>query len=143
MLPRLTNNEDPEQPSSLEDTQLGTPRVLALIRLEDRDAMSQLVALHQDLEICATAQEFVEKCSGFKYEVAILPSGVLPQDDRMLLRNYLTSMELHPSIILYSSTFASPQWSGWLDAEDITIVMKPFTKAKLREVISHAIEEFG
>jgi hypothetical protein len=51
--------------------------------------MSQLVALPQDLEICATAVEFVEKCSGSQYEVAILPFGVLPQDDRMLLQSYL------------------------------------------------------
>ena len=143
MLPRTMNNQDPELPSSLEDTQLGTARILALIKLEDREAMSPLVELAQNLEICATADDFVEKCSGSQYEVAILPIGVLPPDDRMLLRSYLTSLELHPSIILYSSTSVSPQWSGRLDAEDITIVLRPFTEGKLRDVISHAIEEFG
>jgi hypothetical protein len=136
------NNKDPELPSSLEDTQLGTSRILALIRLEDREAMSQLLALPHNLEICATADQFVEKCSRSQYEVAILPIGVLPPDDRMLLRSYLTSLELHPSIILYSSS-SSPHWPGWLDAEDITLVLRPFTEAKFQGVISHAIEEFG
>jgi hypothetical protein len=44
--------------------------------------MGQLAAFHQYLEICATAQEFVAKCSSAQYEVAILPTGILPQDDR-------------------------------------------------------------
>ena len=52
------------------------------------------------------------------------------------------SLELHPSIILYSPASASLPWPGWLDAEDITILMKPFTEARLREVIFHAMEEF-
>jgi AmiR/NasT family two-component response regulator len=104
--------------------------------------MGQLAGFHQDLAICTTAQEFVEKCSSSQYEVVILPTGVLPQDDRVLLRSYLTSMELHPSIVLYSSS-ASQHWSGWLEAEDISIIMRPFTEARLRDAISHAIEEFG
>lgn len=116
--------------------------MLALIRLEDREAMGQLAAFHQNLKICATAQEFVEKCSSSQYEVAILPTGVLPQDDRVLLRSYLTSMELHPSIVLYSSTSAS-HWPGWLEAEDISIIMRPFTEARLGDAISHAMEEFS
>ena len=103
--------------------------------------MGQLAAFHQYLEICATAQEFVEKCSSSQYEVAILPTGVLPQDYRVLLRSYLTSMELHP-IVLYSSTSASQHWSGWLEA-DISIIMRLFTEARLRDAISDAIEEFG
>jgi AmiR/NasT family two-component response regulator len=105
--------------------------------------MGQLAAFHQDLEICATAQEFVEKCSGTQYEVAILPIGVLPHDVRILLRSYLASMELHPSIVLYSSTSTSQHWSGWLEAEDISIIMRPFTEERLRDAISHAMEEFG
>jgi hypothetical protein len=139
---RSTNDEDPEQPSKTGNRQLGTSGVLALIRREDQGAMSQLAASHQDIEICATADEFIAKCANSQYEVAILPSGVLPPDDRILLRSYLTSMELHPSIILYSPTSASLPWPGWLDAEDITILMKPFTKARFRDVISHAMEEF-
>ena len=139
---RSTNGEDSEQPSETGNRKSGTSRVLALIRREDLETMSQLVASHQDLEICATADEFIAKCANSQYEVAILPSGVLPPDDRMLLRSYLTSMELHPSIILYSPTSASLPWPGWLDAEDITILMKPFTEARLRDVISHAMEEF-
>ena len=46
--------------------------------------MGQLAAVHHHVEICATAQEFVEKCSGTQYEVPILAIGVLPQDDRIL-----------------------------------------------------------
>jgi AmiR/NasT family two-component response regulator len=105
--------------------------------------MGQLAAFHQYLEFCATAQELVEKCSSSQYEVAILQTGVLPQDDRVLLRSYLTSMELHPPIVLYSSTSASQHWSGWLEAEDISIIMRPFTETRLRDAISHAMEEFG
>jgi AmiR/NasT family two-component response regulator len=104
--------------------------------------MGELAVFHQNLEICATAQEFVEKCSSSQYEVAILPIGVLPQDDRVLLRSYLTSMKLHPSIVLYLSTPAS-HWSGWLDAEDISVIMSPFTGARLGDAISHAMEEFS
>jgi hypothetical protein len=139
---RSTNDEDPEQPSKTGNRYPGAFGVLALIRREDLQAMSQLAASHQDLEICATADEFVAKCANSQYQVAILPSGILPPDDRILLRSYLTSMELHPSIILYSPTSASLPWPGWLDAEDITILMKPFTEARLRDVISHAMEEF-
>jgi hypothetical protein len=140
---RYINDEDPKQPSNIGNKPHGTSRVLALISLEDQEVVSKLAASHQDLEICATAHEFIAKCANSQYEVAILPSGVLPQDDRMLLRSYLTSMELHPSIILYSPTSASLPWPGWFDAEDITILMKPFTEARLRDVISHAMEEFG
>jgi AmiR/NasT family two-component response regulator len=140
---RPTSHEDREQSSSGENRGIGASRILALIRLDDREAMGQLAAFHQDLEICATAKEFVEKCSGSQYEVAILPTGVLPEDDRVLLRSYLTSMELHPSIVLYSPTSASQHWLGRLEAEDISIIMRPFTEARLRDAISHAVEEFG
>jgi hypothetical protein len=138
---RSTSHKDREQSSSTENRGTGASRVIALIRLEDREAVGQLAAFHQYLEICATAQESVEKCSSSQYEVAILPTGVLPQDDRVLLRSYLTSMELHP-IVLYSSTSASQHWSGWLEAEDISMIMRLFTEARLRDVISDAIEEF-
>ena len=140
---RSTNNEDPEQSSKIGNGQPGTSGVLALIRHEDLEAMSQLAASHQDLEICMTADEFVAKCAHSQYDVAILPSGVLSLHDRILLQSYLTSLELRPSIILYSSTSASLPWPGWLDAEDITILTSPFTEARLRDVISHATEEFG
>jgi AmiR/NasT family two-component response regulator len=129
---RPTNHEDREQSSSVENRGTGASRVLALIRLEDREAMGQLAGVHQHVEICATAQEFVEKCSSSQYEVAILPTRFLPQNDRIWLRSYLVSMEMHPSIILYSPASASQRWSGWLEAEDISIIMRPFTEARLR-----------
>jgi hypothetical protein len=138
---RPTTDEDPEQPAKIGNGELGTSKVLALIRREDLEAMSQLVASHLDLEICATADELVAKCANSQCEVAILPSGVLPPDDRMLLRSHLTSLEIHPSIILYSSTASLP-WPGWLDAQDITMLMRPFTEARLRDVIAHAMKEF-
>lgn len=132
---RLTNDQDSGQPA--------TSGVLALIRLEDLETMCQLAASHPDLDICTTAGEFVSICADSQYEVAILPSGVLPPNERILLKSYLMSLELRPSIILYSSTPASLPWPGWLDAQDITVLMKPFTEAKLQDVISRAIEEFG
>jgi hypothetical protein len=64
-----------EQSSSTENRGTGASRVIALIRLENREAVGQLAAFHQYLEICATAQEFVEKCFSSQYEVAILPTG--------------------------------------------------------------------
>jgi hypothetical protein len=140
---RSTNDKDREQPSKIGNRQHRTSGVLALIRREDLEAMRQLAASHQDLEICATADAFLTKCADSQYQVAILPSGVLSQNDRMLLRGYLTSLELHPSIILYSPTSDSLPWPGWLDAEDITILMKPFTEARFRNVIAHAMQEFG
>jgi hypothetical protein len=132
---RLTNDQGSGQPA--------TSVVLALIRLEDLETMSQLAASHHDLDICTTADEFVSICANSQYEVAILPSGILLPNERILLKSYLMSLELRPSIILYSSTPTSLPWPGWLDAQDITVLMKPFTEAKLQDVISRAIKEFG
>jgi hypothetical protein len=77
---RSTNDEDPEQPSTIGNRQPGASGVLALVRREDQEAMNQLAASHQDIEICATADEFVAKCANSQYQVAILPSRVLPPD---------------------------------------------------------------
>jgi hypothetical protein len=138
-----TNDEDFQQPSTIGNRQLGTWRIIALIRGEDQESMSELAAIYQDFDICATADEFLAKCSSSQYRVAILPGEILSPDDRMLLQSYLSSLEVHPSIILYSLAPVSSAWSGWLEAEDLTVIMRPFTLAKVREVISHAIEEFG
>ena len=72
---RSTSHKDREQSSSTENRGTGASRVIALIRLENREAVGQLAAFHQYLEICATAQEFVEKWFSSQYEVAILPTG--------------------------------------------------------------------
>jgi hypothetical protein len=71
---RPTSHEDRKQSSSGEERGTGASRILAFIRLDDREAMGQLAAFHLYLEICATAQEFVKKCSSSHYEVAILPT---------------------------------------------------------------------
>jgi hypothetical protein len=140
---RSTNDEGPEQPSSDGSSKRGTSGVLALIRPEDLETMRQLAASHPNLEILPTVDEFIEQCANSSCRVAILPCGVLSPGDRVLLQSYLTSLELRPSIILYTSTSASLPWPGWLDAGDITILMKPFTEMRFRDVISRAMDEFG
>ncbi|NYF54140.1 hypothetical protein HDF12_004562 [Edaphobacter lichenicola] len=62
---RSTSHKDRELSSSTENRGTGASRVIALIRLEEREAMGQLAGFHQYLEICATAQELVEKMLQF------------------------------------------------------------------------------
>jgi|GEM_PF-5260335 len=131
-----------EGQESQNDIVIDKPKVLALIRPLDMEAMSELVTLRPEVDICGTSQDFIKKHTASQYQVAILPVGMLSETDRMLLRSYLTSIELHPSVLLYSSEAYSSHGSGWLEGDDISIVMRPFTERRLREAIAYGVQEF-
>jgi hypothetical protein len=101
--------------------------------------MGELAAFHQYLEICATAQKLVEKCPSSQDEVAILPTGVLPQDDRVLPRSYQTSM--HPPIVLYSLSLLIIGQVGL--RRRYQHIQKAIYEDTTLNAISDAIEEFG
>ncbi len=116
--------------------------VLALIPDRMRPRMDQLEsAVAGHVTRCREIASFSQQLGEYTHAVVLLPSTLL-SEDWWSVWGIINTLEKRPSILIYTLRSDFPTWSGILEAGGFDVIVAPFTRRKLQEAISAAVNDF-